>query len=95
VDRHTVRLAPPVARTLARLRGPVFVALRGVILGLADDPRPPAARKLTGAVDLWRIRLRIDGEPWRVVYRLDARRREVVVTRMARRDESTYRHLPR
>jgi len=68
------------------------MALRGVILALADDRRPPGAQKLRGT-DLWRIRVRIDGAPWRVVYQVRDSERLVVVTRVARRDESTYRRL--
>jgi mRNA interferase RelE/StbE len=88
---YRVELTPAAMRQLERLRGPTLVALRGVILGLADEPRPSGARKLTGGMDLWRIRVRIDGVPWRVIYQVRDRERLVVVTRVARRDEGTYR----
>ena len=77
------------------MRGTTLLALRGVILALANDPRPPGVDKLTSTRDLWRIRVRIEGVQWRVVYRLHARQRQVVVTRVVRRDEGTYRRLPR
>ncbi len=69
------------------------MALRGVILALAEEPRPPGAAKLAGPTDLWRIRVRIEGLPWRVVYQLRTRERLVVITRVVRRDEGTYRRL--
>lgn len=72
-----------------------MAALRGVILGLADDPFPAGAAKLAGVGDLWRVRLRIDGRPWRVVYQIRQTEQLVVVTRVARRDEGTYRGIAR
>jgi mRNA interferase RelE/StbE len=86
-------LAPAADRQLGRLRGITFVALRGVILALRDQPRPPGARKLTGRANLWRVRIRIDGRPWRIVYRIDDQQLTIVVARAAARDEGTYRSL--
>lgn len=89
---HRVILAPAVARSLGKLRGPTFVALRGVILALGDDPHPAGCRKLRGR-DLYRIRLRIDGVPWRVVYQVRDEEKVVLVTHIAKRDEATYRRI--
>ena len=85
-------LAPGVARVLERLHGPIQVALRGVILALADDPRPTGSRKLIG-MGLHRVRLRIDGVPWRILYQVRDAEHVVLITRVARRDEGTYRRL--
>lgn len=90
-EPHRVDLAPAAVRQLDRLRGPALVALRGVILSLAADPRPAGSRKLTGTQDLWRIRIRVDGEPWRVVYQVRDGERLVVVFRVARQDEGAPR----
>lgn len=90
---YRVVITPAGQRQLERLRGVSLVAIRGVILGLADEPRPAGAAKLAGRPNLWRIRLRIDGRPWRVVYHLDETQRMVIVTRVARRNEGTYRGL--
>lgn len=90
---YGVELAPAAARQLERARGPVQIALRGVILGLARDPRPAGARRLVARPDLWRIRVRIDGAPWRIICQLRDPERLVIVTRVARRDEATYRRL--
>ena len=87
-----VELTPVAARRLRRIRPEELLALRGVILGLADERHPPGASKLVGT-DLWRVRVRIDRVPWRVVYQLRDAERLVVVTRIARRDEATYRRL--
>lgn len=88
-----VVLTPAAQRHIDRLRGVDLIALRGVILALAEEPRPPGAAKLAGATDLWRVRVRIDGQPWRIVYQLRTRERLVAITRVARRDEGTYRRL--
>jgi mRNA-degrading endonuclease RelE of RelBE toxin-antitoxin system len=66
-DRYRVMLTPAAQRQLDRLRGSDFVAMRGVIVALADEPRPPTAGKVAGTTDLWRVRVRIDGAPWRVI----------------------------
>lgn len=87
-----VELTPAAARQLRRVRTDDLLALHGVILALSDDQRPSGARKLSG-IDLWRVRLRIDGMPWRIVYQVRPDEHLVVVTRVARRDEATYRQL--
>ena len=89
---HQVRLEPAAVRSLGKLRGPTFVAVRGVLLALRDDPRPAGCRKLGGR-DVYRIRLRIDGVPWRVVYQVRDEEKLVLVIRVSRRDEATYRRL--
>lgn len=82
------------ARQLGRLRGATLVALRGAILALAADSRPTGVRKLVGGGDdLWRIRVRVDGQAWRIVYQVRESERLIVVPRVARRDDATYRGL--
>jgi mRNA interferase RelE/StbE len=90
---YRVVLTPAAQRQLDRLRGVTLIALRGVILALADEPRPPGSAKLAGRRNLRRLRVRIDGQPWRVVYQLDESEQLAIVTRIARRDEGTYRRL--
>jgi mRNA interferase RelE/StbE len=60
--------------------------LRGPILSLGIEPRPPGAAKLAGT-DLWRLRV---GD-LRIVYVIEDD--AVVILRVARRSESTYRRL--
>lgn len=90
---YRIVITPAAQRQLDRLRGAELTAVRGIILGLADEPKAPGATKLAGSQDLWRLRVRIDGRPWRVVYQVDRRDALVIVTRVVRRDEGTYRHL--
>jgi len=66
----------------------VAASLRGPILALGVDPRPPGTAKLTGT-DYWRLRI---GE-LRLIYVIDDEEALVVVLRVARRSESTYRRV--
>jgi mRNA interferase RelE/StbE len=83
-----VELAPAAQRQLRRLPPAETARLRGPILALALDPRPPGAARLVGG-PFWRLRV---GD-LRVVYAIDEDRRLVVVLRVARRGESTYRRV--
>jgi mRNA interferase RelE/StbE len=83
-----VELAPAAQRELRRLPPGDAARLRGPILALAVDPRPPGVARLAGT-DLWRLRV----GALRVVYLVEDASHVVVVLRVARRAESTYRRL--
>lgn len=83
---YRVDLAPAVVRQLRRLPPGDAARLRGPILALRIDPRPPGAACLTDS-DWWRLRV---GD-LRLIYAIDDDRRFVVILRAARRNESTYR----
>jgi mRNA interferase RelE/StbE len=83
---YRVDLAPAAARELKRLPPGVAARLRGPILSLGIDPRPPGVARLVDS-DWWRLRV---GD-LRVIYAIDDQKRLVVVLRVARRNESTYR----
>lgn len=85
---YRVDLAPAAQRQLRRLPPGDAARLRGPILTLAIEPRPPGATSLTGT-DLWRLRV----GSLRIVYAIDDTARLIVVLRVARRAESTYRRL--
>jgi mRNA interferase RelE/StbE len=86
--RYRVDLAPAAARQLRRLPPGDAARLRGPILALRIEPRPPGAVQLVGS-DLWRLRV---GE-LRVISAVDDPARLVIVVRVGRRAESTYRRL--
>lgn len=88
--RRRVELAPAAQRQLRRLPPGDAARVRGPILALAIDPRPPGAVKLTGT-EFWRLRV---GE-LRIVYLVDDVAALVVVLKVARRSESTYRRVDR
>ena len=87
---HRVELAPAAQRQLRRLPPGDAARLRGPILALGIEPRPPGAVKLAGT-EFWRLRV---GD-LRVVYLVDDVARLVVVLKVARRSESTYRRVDR
>lgn len=84
---YRVDLAPAAVRQLRRLPPGDAARLRGPILSLALEPRPPGATPLIDS-DWWRLRV---GD-LRVVHAIDDARRLVVILRAARRNESTYRN---
>jgi len=86
--RIRVDLAPAAQRQLRRLPPGSAAAIRGPILALGIDPRPPGATQLA-ATEFWRIRV---GD-LRVIYAIADAARLVVVLRVARRSESTYRRV--
>lgn len=83
-----VELAPAAQRQLRRLPPGVAASLRGPILALGIDPRPPGVTKLA-ETDFWRLRV---GD-LRVIYAIDDPASVVIVLRGARRSESTYRRI--
>lgn len=87
-DRYRVELAPAAQRQLRRLPPGLAASLRGPILALALDPRPPGTQNLPGS-DYWRLRL---GD-LRIVFAIDDTARLVVILNVARRSESTYRRI--
>lgn len=85
-----VELAPAAQRQLRHLPPGDAARLRGPILALGIEPRPPGAMKLAGT-DFWRLRV---GD-LRVIYLVDDAARLVIVLKVARRSESTYRRIDR
>lgn len=83
-----VDLAPAAVRQLRKLPPDATARVRGPILALARDPRPPGAVALAGS-PFWRVRV---GDV-RIVYGIDEAEHTIVVLRVARRNESTYRRV--
>ena len=86
--RYRVDLARVVEKQLRRLPPGDAARLRGAILALAIDLRPPGTAKLGGS-DYLRLRV---GE-LRLIYVVDDDDRRVVILKVARRAESTYRRI--
>jgi len=83
---YRVGIAPAAVRQLRRLPPGDAARLRGPILTLGLEPRPPGASRLVNS-DWWRLRV---GE-LRLIYGIDDHRQVVVILGAARRNESTYR----
>ena len=87
-QQYQVDVAPAAQRQFRHLSPADGARLRGPLLALALDPRPPGSAELEGT-GFWQVRV---GDP-RLVYLVDDRRRLVVVLRVAKRAERTYRGL--
>lgn len=66
MSRYALQVLPSAIRALRKLPPEAKRRIQAVIELLADDPRPPAARKLVSRPE-WRVRT---GD-YRVLYRID------------------------
>lgn len=79
-----VQFHPDVYKHLQGLPRPVLAAALRAIVALAQEPRPPAVKKLAGSTGDWRIRI---GE-YRIVYEINDKAQLITVMRVAHRRES-------
>jgi len=81
---YAVEFAPAAVRQLRKLDPAARRRVQAAIELLADDPRPPKARKLVGGAGEWRVRT---GD-YRIVYEIhDGRLLILVVAVGHRRDD--------
>ena len=80
---YAITFARSARRELEALNHALSARILERIESLAQQPRPPGARKLHGEQQLWRIRV---GD-YRVVYSVDDRQRVVDVVRVRHRRE--------
>ena len=66
MSKYRVELKPAARRALKKLDRPVQRRIVSAAEGLAENPRPSACEKLTGATDLFRIRV---GD-YRIIYQI-------------------------
>jgi len=81
---YEVRLEKSVAKVLKSVTKQDYNRLIVYIMGLSTEPRPQGCRKLSCAVNDWRVRV----GNWRIVYEIDDRRRMVSILRVALRKEA-------
>ncbi len=80
---YRIRLAASAKKALDKLPKDVQRRIAAAIDGLSQIPRPPGTIKLTGAVDLYRIRV----GSYRIVYRVQDDRLLVLVVKIGHRRE--------
>ena len=83
MTRYEIRFKRSAGKELAALPRAVQRRLLAAIQPLAEDPRPPGARKLVGAADAWRIRV---GD-YRVIYRIADRVLTIHIIRIGHRKD--------
>ncbi len=81
---YEVYLERAAERDLRRLPVETFQRIVPHIHALAENPRPPGCRKLTGSENDWRIRI---GD-YRVIYEIDEGEKVVRVFRIRHRREA-------
>ena len=80
---YRVELAPAAERQLSKLSPKDREMVAAAIVTLASNPRPKGCAKLSGAEDLWRLRVR----RYRVIYRILDKRLIVTVVKIGDRRE--------
>lgn len=86
--RYRIEFRPAAERSFLKLPASLRARLRPHIDGLAAEPRPHGAKKLTGSRDRWRIRV---GD-YRVIYEIHGEVLLVLVLALGHRRE-VYRTL--
>ncbi|HEV2946874.1 MAG TPA: type II toxin-antitoxin system RelE/ParE family toxin [Gemmataceae bacterium] len=81
--RYEVIFKPSAEKALHKLPETVQRRIVAAVEGLQDDPRPPGSVKLSGELDLWRIRV---GD-YRLVYTIDDDELIVLVVRIGHRKD--------
>jgi len=66
MSKYTIVITRSAEKELAKLPVQIILRIRDAVNELADDPRPPACKKLKGFKDLYRIRV---GD-YRIIYRV-------------------------
>lgn len=67
MSRYAVEFTSAAAREIRKLDPQVRRRILDAIDRLADDPRPPGARKLVGDLHAWRVRI----SDYRVIYEVN------------------------
>jgi mRNA interferase RelE/StbE len=84
---YAVQLAPAVVRQLRKLPSGARRRIQAAIELLAESPRPPGAKKLSGSSGDWRVRT---GD-YRIFYEIQDAQLIVLVLAMGHRRE-IYKH---
>jgi mRNA interferase RelE/StbE len=80
---YRLQILPSAEREMARLDPEVRRRIDRRILALAEDPRPPGVKALSGPSGGLRVRV---GD-WRIVYRIEDERLIVLIVRVGNRRE--------
>ncbi len=79
--QYDVQFKASAAKEFRKLPPDTKARIRKAINALKTDPRPPGVKKLTGEINLYRIRV---GD-FRVIYEIDEEAKIVFVTRIRHR----------
>ena len=80
---YKIFLLPQAQKDLDSFRGKTFQQIRGRIILLRENPRPPGCLKLT-TEEGYRLR----SENYRIIYRISDKEKEVYIYRIKHRKEA-------
>ena len=80
---YGIRIERRALKALAALPKRDLARVRKAVDGLAEEPRPQGARKLTGREEIYRMRIR----PYRTIYKVHDRDRLVLVVKFGARKD--------
>lgn len=87
---YVIEVSPAADRDLTKLSKRIaqedFTRLSTAIGMFEEEPRPVGARKIVGAVGVFRVRV---GD-YRIVYEIDDKKKLVILLHISRRSETTY-----
>lgn len=83
IRHYSIEFRRSAEKELGKLDGRIRARILRTIVTLADDPRPPGVKALTGEAGSWRIRI---GD-YRVVYEINDTELIVLVVRIAHRSD--------
>lgn len=81
---YNIIIMPRAQKDLDGFYGKQLSKFEDVIMGLYDNPRPQASKKLSGGGSKWRIRV---GD-YRILYEIDDSQKVVRIFRIAHRREA-------
>ena len=81
---YEIFLESRAERDLKKLSAEIFYRIVPILKALAENPKPPGCRKITGSKNDWRIRI---GE-YRVIYEIDENAKAVKILRIRHRREA-------
>ncbi len=78
---YSIRILPAAQRQLAKLDPPLRGAIAAAIDALAENPRPPGVKKLSGKENLWRIRV----ADYRILYQIFDKQMVIIIVAIGHR----------
>jgi mRNA interferase RelE/StbE len=86
MGKHKVELSRTAEKQFRSLEAPDRRRIVRALTALSDDPHPPGSRKLSGYVDVFRVRVGL----LRVLYSVDGERLIVIILKIGHR-KGVYR----
>lgn len=80
---YRIEFSPQAKREFTKLSRSIQIQLQKKIDSLAEDPRPPGVKKLSGEYNLYRVR----AGDYRIIYAIDDNKLLILIARAGNRRE--------